>query len=141
VTTLPDVPPEVRRLLASAVDSFEKVEVLVLAWRQPDMVWTVPLAAERVRLPADVVRVAVEELVAGRLLVADATGYRFAPVTEDDRAAAVRLCELYETDRILVLNVMTTLAMDRIRSSVARTFADAFRLRRGDRGGKGGSDA
>lgn len=135
-----DLPEDVQRLLTTTVDSFEKIEVLLLAWQQPDLAWTVAEAVARIRLPADGIAAAVDELVADRLLLRSGAGYRLAPVADADRAATAALCELYASDRLRVLKELTALAMDRIRSSAARAFSDAFRFRR--RGpGKGGTDA
>jgi hypothetical protein len=136
----PEMPAEVVRLLSSSVDSFEKVEVLFLAWREPTDAWTVEQTAERLRLPAESIGAVLDELRAAGLLAIDGQGYRFAPSRDEDHIAAVALCRLYDADRLAVLKEMTSLAMDRIRSSAARAFSDAFRIRRRDPG-KGGSDA
>ena len=140
MTTPVELPNDVRHLLANKVDSLETVEVMFLAWREPATVWTVGTASARLRLPADSVATALSELADARLLAADAVGYRYAPVTAADASAVVALCKLYDGDRLLVLREMSALAMERIRSSAARAFSDAFRFRRRDPG-KGGSDA
>jgi hypothetical protein len=135
-----DLPEQVRRLLTVVVDSFEKIELLVLSWRQPDVAWTARLAAERLRLPQDDVQAAITELTTAELLAPADGGYRFAPVSAANRLAADILCHLYEDDRVLVLNVMTGLALERIRGAAATAFADGFPVRRRDPG-KGGCDA
>ena len=135
-----ELPAEVRRLLAGPVDSFEKSEILLLTWQQPDEAWTVSALVAHVRLPADGVTTALDELVASKLLIRTGEVYRFAPVAAADRSAAIALCQLYGADRLMVMKEMTALAMGRIRSSAARAFSDAFRFRRRDPG-KGGSDA
>jgi hypothetical protein len=140
MTTPVELPNDVRHLLANKVDSLEKVEVMFLAWREPGTVWSVATASARLRLPADSVATALSELTDARLLAADSVGYRYAPGTAADAAAVVALCNLYDGDRLLVLREMSALAMERIRSSAARAFSDAFRFRRRDPG-KGGSDA
>lgn len=140
MSELSAIPAEVRRLLAGPVDSFEKSEILLLTWQQPEESWTVASVVARIRLSPDGVATALDELVASRLLARDGDVYRFAPVAPADRSAAIGLCQLYEADRLLVMKEMTALAMDRIRSSAARAFSDAFRFRRRDPG-KGGTDA
>lgn len=136
----PEITAEVRQLLDGLVDSVEKIEVLFLAWREPDVLWTVATAAARLRLPADAVGGALAELDSGKLLRRDDQGYRYAPSSEADRAAVTALCTLYDADRLLVLREITAIAMDRIRSSAARAFSDAFRFRKRD-GGGGHNDA
>jgi hypothetical protein len=129
----PEVPDEARELLRTVVDSFEKMEVLALAHREVDVVWTTDLAAQRLRLAAESIGAALDELAAAGMLSRRDGGYVFGPAVAL-QAAATALCDLYDRDRIVVLNLMTSLAMDRIRSSAAAAFADAFRFRRRDPG-------
>jgi hypothetical protein len=135
-----EIPPQVRQLLEESVDSVEKLEVLFLAWREPETAWTVATTSARLRLPADAVATALAELEASRLLATSGAGYRYAPSNETDRAAVSALCTLYDDDRLLLLREVTSLAMTRIRSSAARAFSDAFRFRKRDPGG-GDNDA
>lgn len=136
----PEIPDDVRMLLAGAVDSVEKIEVLFLAWREPEVAWTVQTAVARLRLPADAVETALTELDSGKLLVGDRGGYRYAPGSVELGRAAAALCTLYDADRLQLLREITMLAMERIRSSAARAFSDAFRFRK--RGpGRGDNDA
>lgn len=132
----PVVPPEVQALLAGSIDSFEKLEIIFVASRRPEEAWTVERLAALVRLPGDGVSVTFDELIADRFFVAGVDGYRLAPEHQGERAAVTMLCRLYDSERLLVVRFMTALAMDRIRASAARTFADAFRFRRAP--GKGG---
>ena len=131
-----EIPAEVRQLIDGPVDSVEKLEVLFLAWREQDTVWTVATTAGRLRLPAESVATALAELDSGKLLAADGPGYRYAPSSEADRAAVTKLCTLYDADRLLLLREITNLALTRIRSSAARAFSDAFRFRKRDGGGQ-----
>ena len=132
-----ELPGELRLLLGGPVDSLEKMEVLCLCWRETAQAWTVTAAGERLRLPHELVATACEQLAQAGLLAAAVDGYRLAA---GDQPALISLCRVYDADRLLVLREMTALAMDRIRNSAARAFADAFRIRRRDPG-KGGSDA
>jgi hypothetical protein len=135
----PEIPADVRQLLAGKVDSVEKVEVMFLTWREPSTTWTVVTAAERLRLPVDSVGTALDELTADGLLKVEGLGYRYGAAGAEHTAVST-LGKIYEGDRLLVLREMTSLAMERIRSSAARAFSDAFRFRRREPG-KGGSDA
>lgn len=122
-----------RELLATRVESFEKLELLSLACSERT-VWTVRAAAARLRLGEPQIDVALQELEAAGLLGRDATGYRYAPARPELDDAAAELCRLYAEDRLLIVNILTTSALDRIRSSAATTFADAFRFRKPDKG-------
>lgn len=135
-----EVPPEVHALLAGPLDSFEKLEIIFVAFKRPDETWTVERMSELVRLPGDSVSVAFEELISDQFFVAGVDGYRLAPEHLEERAPVTRLCRLYDNERLLVVRVMTSLAMGRIRTSAARAFSDAFRFRRRtpEKGGKNG---
>ncbi|HVV81849.1 MAG TPA: hypothetical protein VHE35_02175 [Kofleriaceae bacterium] len=135
----PEVGEDARRLLGREIDSIEKLELLFLAWSDQARTWTTAAAAERLRLPADAVATAADELASSGMLIRVGETYRLAGAAGPNAASVDALCRLYDADRLLVLKVMTSLAMDRIRSSAARVFADAFRFRKDP--GKGGSDA
>jgi hypothetical protein len=126
----PDLPAELRDLL-ERIDSFEKLEVLAHTVPQPGIAFAIAALAEVLRLPADGIESAADELAAAGFVRRGAGGtvsYVAAPGADD---AAIRaLVRLYEQDRLLVLRALTRSAMDRLRSSAARTFADAFLVRR-----------
>lgn len=56
--------------------------------------------------------------------------YRFAPADATVGAACSQLAQAWAEDRLAVVDVLTSEAMDRLRISALKTFADAFRLRR-----------
>jgi hypothetical protein len=136
----PEVPPEVHQLLAGPIDSFEKLEILRLACQRPDDVWTAGRLADVVRVPSESVDVAFAELIADQFFVACVDGYRLAPQRPGETSVVATLCRLYENERLLIVRLMTSLAMGRIRNSAARAFSDAFRfrLRGSDQGGNRG---
>ena len=76
-------------------------------------------------------------LAAAGVVVKKAGGWVLAP--DGDREAIEELVEAWSTNGAAVLNVMTQRSIGRIRASVARTFADAFLLRRGGKS-EGGED-
>ena len=55
----------------------------------------------------------------------------------DDGKALGELTDLYEEDRITVVRMMSEVAMDKIRGMAARTFADAFTLKKKKEDGDG----
>jgi hypothetical protein len=138
-----DAPAEVRQLIVDLIDSFEKLEVLVLLCRHRDAVWSVVTASEELRLTPEATEEALDGLVRTGLLALErdnGRNYQFRPANPDMGEAATQLCALYDEDRVLVINLLATTALERIKSSAARTFADAFRLRSGgrDKGKKDG---
>jgi hypothetical protein len=126
----PEVPEAVRALLTGSVDSIEKLELIALLHRHP-VGWTAITAGEQLRIAPAAASQALEELrLAGVLEVEAGTGYRCRP----DEACRT-LVELYENDRIAIMTLMAAIALDRIRTSAAHTFADAFRVRGKKKGG------
>jgi len=123
-----DVTDEVWRLLLDKVDSFEKLEALTLLSATP-AAWTVRAATEKLKLPKQLVESALLDLCAVSLLEKNGTEFRYQPATPELANEVTALVQMYTEDRIRVLNVLTSAAFDRIRSSAANAFANAFRLR------------
>lgn len=129
-----DLPDPVRDLLLGPVDSFEKLEVLLafhgVAGAAP---LTLEALAARTRLAEDKAHAAADGLaVAGVVERVSRDAWRIAAgfvPSVDDLAVA------WSNNRTIVLKVMTDRALGRIRTSAARVFADAFRLRKGARDG------
>jgi hypothetical protein len=110
---------QARRLLADVIDSFEKLEILVFVYRSGYQVTSPSEIAKALSLPTDEVDQCVRALTQQRVL--DPRG------PQADAVAA--LVQMYEDDRIEVLNTMTKMALARVRKEAARVFADAFVLR------------
>jgi hypothetical protein len=123
-----EVHDQVWRLLLDKVDSFEKLEVLMLLSAKPRE-WTVRAATEELRLPEPLVETAMLDLCAVSLLEKEGQAFRYQPATPELAREAEALTRMYVEDRIRVLNVLSSAAFDRIRSSAATAFANAFKLR------------
>lgn len=134
-----EIDPEIRRLLVDKVASFEKLELLLLTCRDRHA-WTPVAASRKLRVDETIVDVGLQELEAIGLLVRGSDGYRFQPQSPELGRAAEGLCTLYEEDRLLVVNLLTSAAFARIRTSAATVFADAFRIRKADPGDNNGGD-
>lgn len=117
----------VRRLLETQVDTFEKLEIAV------ELASTPGQAVERTHLSTglsmapDVFARTVNELVESGLLVV--SGDSVGPSGSDAVHGMDELLRAYHTDGVAVVRAISEIAMDRIRGTTARTFADAFRLR------------
>ena len=123
---MPDPVAEAQELLVDAVETLEKLEVIRLLARsapQPLDKLLVELA-----LPLDVARETLHELAAKRIVREEPAGWTIDP-NGPRHAAVLALVQIYDQDRIGVLNRMTKVALERIRVNAARTFADAFVLR------------
>ena len=109
----------VRRLLTDAVDSFEKLEIVVHVYRAEWTVAPAPTIAKAISMPLDEIERCVDQLRGDGVL--DRNG----PWS----TAVESLVQMYDDDRIEVLNLMTSSALDRVRKEAARVFADAFVIR------------
>ena len=119
---MPSGPEAARKLVTDAVDSFEKLEIVVFVHRSG---YTVRTPADIVRglsisLPLHEVEQCVQQLQAKHVL--DPGGPWADAVTS--------LVEMYDHDRIEVLNLITRAALARAGKESARVFADAFVLRK-----------
>ncbi len=109
----------VKRLIAEIIDSFEKLEIVVHVQRAGFRTAPPAEIAKAISMAVDEVETCMHALK--REGVLDATG--------PWRSAVDALVQMYDDDRIEVLNLMTRTALERVRKEAARVFADAFVLR------------
>lgn len=119
---------DLRQLAAQHLESMEHVEVLLLVARSEPREWSVAELGSELRWEEKFAQKCVEDLVAARLLArargeGGAMRYRYAP-NAAERETVHALMRLYDT-RPLMLG---RLIYDRP-PTVARSFADAFRIR------------
>jgi hypothetical protein len=121
---------ELLRLLDEVLDSVEKVE---LAWHLTEAGGPLPAPElqARTQLDARTLRAAMADLARDRVIA-----MRGGPVPTVQLAARARrpdfeaLMRLYAADRPVVMAALTSISMSRIRSMAARTFGEAFVLRK-----------
>jgi DNA-binding GntR family transcriptional regulator len=135
------VPEPVRELLATRVDSFEKLELVMTLLHAPGRTLSVPDLATALQIPRDVVRRLVMELRAASLVELTLRGQiqLQLPSPADERAFA-ELSRLYRSDPVHVIRLLSDIAMERIRTMASRAFAKAFTLRKKDGSGDDGQD-
>lgn len=119
---------DLRQLAARHLESMEHVEVLMLVARSEPREWSVAELGTELRWEDKFAQKCLEDLVAARLLVRiraanRTTLYSYAP-NAADRETVHGLMRMYDT-RPLMLG---RLIYDRP-PTVARSFADAFRIR------------
>lgn len=108
-----------KRLIAEVIDSFEKLEIVVHVHRAGFQVKPAAEIAKAIAMPVDEVDKCMRALQRDGVL--DASG--------PWRAALDALVQMYDSDRIEVMNLMTRTALERVRKEAARVFADAFVIR------------
>jgi hypothetical protein len=133
------LPEDVRALLHQHIDSYEQLETLLLLRRERYEQWTSAGLAARLRVPGDLIETALKGLGASGL-VAAAGGvparfaYRAASPALD--AAVGHLEREYAERPILIIQLMSANAIERLRTAALHTFADAFVLnKKGDHRG------
>jgi hypothetical protein len=125
-----NVSPEVRRFLTERIDSAEQLEMLLLLEREPDRQWTALDVSQSIYTVPASATMRLESLVAGGFL--SSTGgsdprYQYAPASEELGRQVAGLAEAYRADRVAVIKFIFSKPPDPMQS-----FADAFRLRKGD---------
>ena len=124
---------ELRRFLAEHVEELD--ELVVLAFLETRGSEGAPLSAvvEAVPFTEATARAVLERLAARELVSCSAlepAEYRFAPADPATRAELERVFTTYRENPIVVMNLMTANAIERVRTAALRTFADAFRIGR-----------
>ncbi len=116
-------------LLGNRLDSFEKLE-LVLVLREEGRPMPLADLARRLQIGDEVFRRVASEVARDGLIEIsddDVAGLR---VRDDEAAILDEAAMLYAADPTKMVRLLSAIAFDRIRSLSARTFADAFRLRK-----------
>jgi hypothetical protein len=125
---IPSLSPELQELLHSKLDSFEKLEV-VLTLRAAGR----PLSLNEVALELQVGTEALLRVVEGVIqagIVARQDDEHFALRSGPWDVLVDEAAHLHQHQPKLLMRAFTRIAMERIRGMSARTFADAFRLRK-----------
>lgn len=126
-----EIAHDIRAFMLAYVDSYEQLEILLLLHREAREAWPAPGVADALRIPLPSAAASLDELAARGLLRREggSEGYRFAPADPSTADVVARLAVAYDERRVAVIDLMSANAMDRIRKSALRTFAEAFRVR------------
>jgi len=130
-----DLPDDVRALLHEHIDSYEQLEILLLLRRERHEQWTGERLAARLRVRAELIEPALAGLKTGGLVEAVGvapTRFTYHPATAELDASVGRLEQEYAQRPILVIQLMSANAIDRLRTAALHTFADAFILKKKD---------
>ncbi len=130
------LPADVLELLQQRVGSLEELEVLLLLRRTREREWEVFEIARALGLPDAIVDTTVTTLRSHDFLVTSSPPGRYRYATRPAEVAAVvdRLATVYDERRLEVMRVLSARALERVRSSAARAFAEAFVIGRKNRG-------
>jgi hypothetical protein len=127
------LPDAVSELLASRVDSFEKLEVIVALHAARDRRMSVGELCTALKLPRDVVNQTTMELSRAALIAVASSGVvHLAPPTSSDAEAVAALMQVHAADRFLLVRALGELAVERIRNMASRTFAATRKPKKDD---------
>lgn len=124
------IPDDLGQLLRERVASLEVLEAMLLLRRDPTRSWPADELSERLSIPENLLEPVLGELVRHGLLATTDQRWRYAPRTPELAADVDRLAVLYDERRLEVMRLLSAHALERIRDSAARTFADAFVIKR-----------
>lgn len=119
--------PEVRKFLATHVDSAETLDILMLLHREPQVSWTAKAVSDRVFSVPQAVQPKLDDLVRRGLAEerADEPGaYRLVLADATQAAALQAVRAAYDASRANVINVVFSQ-----KTSPVQSFSNAFKLR------------
>lgn len=124
-TLSPRIPPAVYGLLSGPLDTFEKLEVAVGLSRAPAQTSSVAELVRATGTPRDSVERGARALIELELVESSGGLLRLVPPASQAPAYA-ELLQVYDADRVLIVQAVSEIAMGKIRGMAARTFAEAF---------------
>jgi hypothetical protein len=123
--------PEAADFVARFIESIHQIELLMLLRRTPDQWWTADEIARELHEPAPIVSADLSGFRGHGLVAVQSMvpmTYRYEPGSVHLHAGVESLAAAYQETPLALAKAVAE-RPDR----VLRTFADAFRLRRGDR--------
>jgi len=113
------------------VETYEDLQLVVFLRRQRERDWTAPGIAAELGLPVSACLTALQGLRERGLVEADALAgtFRYAPCSSELAARLGQLDELYRSQRLTVVMLMSVNAIERIRIATMHRVVDTLRLR------------
>jgi len=118
--------PALRRLLETKLDTFEKLELVVVLSKRPGMTATFDDVARELQVGSDVLRRVAADLARSGLVELEGDQVTLTPADGELQMIA----EGAQLEPRAVMRLLSSIALDRIRGMAARSFADAFTLRK-----------
>jgi hypothetical protein len=133
-----ELPEDARTLLRTRVDTYERLAVLQLLEREAHRHWTAHEVSERLQIGTKLIEDALAALRAGGLVSSppEASGASvYSPADPAVKLAAERLLAMYRDQPLRIIQLLSSYAIERVRTAALRAFADAFVLNKKDQGG------
>jgi hypothetical protein len=124
------IPADILDLLRHRVSSLEELEILLLLRRTSGRAWEVFEIARELGLTDSIVENTLAALRSAGFFAVAGSGpnlvWRYAPASAESSALLDRLAQVYDDRRLEVMRLLSTQALERVRTSAVRAFADAF---------------
>lgn len=129
------LPENVASLLRERIESFEQLEVLLLVRGERERNWTAESVSKILKINVAIAAEALDHLCRKNLLDVRVGNeqliFRFAPATAALEGDVTALAQVSIDRRVDVMSAMSSNAVQRMRTSTIRLFADAFLIGRG----------
>ena len=122
---------DLQSFLFEHVESYEELELVVFLRRQRERDWTTESMAGELGLPNSACLSAIAGLRQRGLVEAGALAgtFRYSPSSLEVAARLAQLDELYRSQRLTVVMLMSVNAIERLRVATMHRFVDTLRLR------------
>lgn len=128
----PGIGAEVKSFLRGWITSYEQLQTLLLFRQRRDESLSTSFVAQTLHVSETAAAEALEHLCRVTLVEAQVTdgtpGFKYAPGSIHLRDLADQLADAWEQHQLVVMNLMSSNALERVRTGALRTFADAFIL-------------
>ncbi len=120
--------PALKALLDAKLDTLEKLEIALALRESPHGSESIEDLARHLQVGAGALQQVVADMERAGVVKRDDQHVRLTLEGED--ATLSEAASLYAENRHQIMRLLTTIAMERIRRMAARSFADAFQLRK-----------
>jgi DNA-binding MarR family transcriptional regulator len=121
-----ELSPDLQRFIARHIQSVEKLELLLLFFRDPTRTWHTPEIVQQIQSSAGSVSKKLDEMVASGFVAREKDGkFRFVEKSPSTQSQVAALDQAYRQRRIKVIEAIFSKSTEELRA-----FSDAFKLRK-----------
>ncbi|HEX4266585.1 MAG TPA: hypothetical protein VHY36_01760 [Steroidobacteraceae bacterium] len=130
-----DLSADVRTLLFEHIESYEQLEILLLLQRNRGADWTAAQLSGHLKISDELVAESLSALQMGGLVLGRRErapiAYAYAPVSLALEETVSRLAAAYSERPVPIIRLMSSNAIQRLRTGAMRALAESFVLGRG----------